>query len=159
MRAAVVGIGVAMLVVGGVLWYLPFPTSSSANVTVGYGYVVGTDPPLALLTSSVGYTATWTSQNTTNVSVFDCGTDSSCGSQGGQVAQGAGTHGTISWSGAKGEYFDIIPNDTAEVTVTYHTPLGGGTVGLVLVGFGAVLAVVGLRSAPPPRKPEPTTAE
>jgi hypothetical protein len=147
-RTGIVAIGLALLVVGCALWYLPFPSSTSANVAVGYGFVVGTNPPLAWLTSSVGYTATWTAVNATNVSVFDCGTDSGCSAQGAQVAQGSGTHGSLSWSGPKGEYFDVVPNDTASVTVNYHTPLGGGAVGLVLVAFGALLLAIGIRSPP-----------
>ncbi len=159
MRKGMVIVGLVLLLLGVVLWYVPVgnPQPSTA-VASGEVLVVGASPPLAVLSPSLPYSAAWTSSGGSDtVTVYDCGTDSSCanaGSASSQVTSGSGTSGTLTWSGSRGDYFAIEPgNGTVTVTPTIGEPFAGGLIGLLLVIVGLVLLLVG--AVRPPKPPAP----
>lgn len=147
MRAGVAVVGVVLLVIGAVLWYVPLPGTSTGqtNVAAGQGEVVQATAPLALLTPTVSMTVTWTASSSTQVRVLACGTDSGCGSPGSTpVASGTGTSGSLTFSADKGSYYLIEPDHSATINVQPTVPILGGALGLVLLIVGILLLVVGL---------------
>jgi hypothetical protein len=174
-RFRVVLVGVLLLVVGLALWYLPLPGPNGSNaVPDGSAAIVPSTTPLALLSSSLPWTASWTSASSVNVTAYDCGTSSNTCTQAVTlqgipiVASGTGSSGSLSWSGPRGEVYAIAVTSLtgvgATVTWGYSVPLGGGSVGLGLTGIGVVVILVGAAqkarptgppSAPAPKAPDP----
>lgn len=157
MRPLLVAVGVVVLVVGLALWYLPMPgQSASAQVPDNSGYVIQGTGPLAILSTSFAYSASWSAATSVNVSVYDCGTSSNCTNLVVGLtpitAFGNGTSGSLSWAGARGHYFAIVPSNAATITWTYQVPLLGGAVGVGLTVLGALVLLVGLIAKPPAKK-------
>jgi hypothetical protein len=152
-RANIAVFGAALIVVGLVFWYFPLTTGSTTTpVPQGDGYDYGL--PGALIIGPVPYTASWTSSTPANVTIFSCGTDSGCpnGPDSSVVAQANSTSdsGSISWTSSGGHYFLLVPSVTANVTVSYMEPVGGGLVGIGVLGLGAIVGVAGLAARRPP---------
>jgi hypothetical protein len=159
MRAAVAVFGVALIVVGAALWYLPLTSvSSSIRVPVGDAYVFGT--PASFLIGSVPWKASWTSDATANVTIYSCGTSSGCPNQlnGSVISHAMGTSGSMSWTGKAGQYYLLVPSTTSNVTVSYQEPLLGGLAGIGILGVGVLVAVVGVAMPrnPPKATPSPS---
>jgi hypothetical protein len=142
-------IGLAVVVVGALLWDLPIPTSAgSGAVPPGDELVVTAGAPLAVWTPTLSYTASFTSGSglPVRVTVYACGSDVSCSSYTASAALTSATAvtGTLHWSGAKGNSFALVPdvNTSAAVSIAVQVglPFRDGVVGLGLVGIGAVLA-------------------
>ena len=167
MRTGWVIVGVVLLILGFVLWYIPMNVSDgSLDVPAGSVDAVEANPPLALLTPNLPYTVTWSSDSghSVNVTVYNCGTDSSCANiaSSNKVTSGSGASGTVKWTGAKGNYYAIEPSSSSTVTVNVGEPLIGGIVGLALVAIGVIFLIVGAarKSKPraPPQEVEPAEA-
>lgn len=154
MRWVALTVGLVFLVAGGVLWTLPVYTDT--EVTLGgssggtqQGYVIGNAPPLAIFTPSLTYYAGWTAPGNVTVTVYDCGgTPSGCSTTRHVVVSGNGFSGGVSWNGAKGEYYVVVPSGSAQVGVSYAEPLVGGAVGATLTVLGALLALYGALTGP-----------
>jgi hypothetical protein len=169
MRGGIAVVGLILLILGLVLVYIPVPgipgtSTGSQNVPQGQGEKFSYPGTLAFLTSSIPYTVTWTSTNSTRIVVVDCGSDSGClqALADPVVASGNGTSGTLSFSGHKGQTYAVLnegPAATAAVNVQFSVPLIGGTVGsaLLIVGIVVFLAGLAMKKKPPPTMP--TTAE
>ena len=132
----------------------------SNDVPATSGDIVEANPPLALLTPHLPYTVTWTSDSggPVNVSVYNCGTDSSCSNFGpsDRVATGTGATGSLSWSGVKGNYYAIVPaglTGRTTVTASVGEPLDGGIVGLAVLVLGLIFLAIGATGGKPPRAP------
>ena len=100
MRTGWVIVGVVLLILGFVLWYIPMNVSDgSLDVPAGSVDAVEANPPLALLTPNLPYTVTWSSDSghSVNVTVYNCGTDSSCANiaSSNKVTSGSGASGTV----------------------------------------------------------------
>lgn len=157
MRPLLVAIGVVVLVVGVAVWYLPMPgQSASADVPDNSGYVIQGTGPLAVLSSTFAYTASWSAATSVNVTVYDCGTSSNCTNLVVGLtpitASGNGTSGSLSWQGDRGHYFAVVPSNAATITWTYDVPLLGGAVGLGLTVVGVLVLVVGVVAKRPAAK-------
>lgn len=151
MRAGMLVVGILLLIVGIVLWYLPVqPSATTQAVPTGEGAIISANPPLAVLTSSLSYNANWSASSTVTVNVYDCGTDTQCTNavHTSPIATGTGASGSLSWSGPKGEVFLVVPSSTATVTTTVTEPLLGGVIGVVLLVIGILLAAIGAMRAP-----------
>jgi hypothetical protein len=144
-------IGVAVVVIGALLWYLPFPTSAgSGAVPPGDELVVSAGAPLAVWTPTLSYTASFTSGSglPVRVTVYACGSDASCSSYtpNDAVTEVTAVSGTLHWSGARGNSFALVPdvNTSAAVSISVQVglPYRDGVVGLGFVGIGAVLAAL-----------------
>ena len=159
MRTGPIVAGLLIFVVGWALWYFPIQSVSTGATTITNGHVdsVGVGgAPLIVLGSSIPYTLKWTSSPAVNVTVYDCGSDSTCAlaTSGSSVARGVGASGSLAWTGHHGQYFAIVPTGgDATVAVTYTTPLLAGSVGLgaVILGFAMLVVGILLRT---PRGPE-----
>lgn len=160
--------GLIVLILGFVLWYIPVNISAGSNdVPAASGVVVEANPPLALLSSNLPYTATWSSDLgiPVNVSAYSCGTDSTCSHATDKVASGTGTTGTLTWSGSKGTYYVIIPTSKTSISVNVGEPVAGGIAGLALVVIGLIVLLAGaarkskMRPAPQPVNTEPAQTE
>ncbi|HEV2166477.1 MAG TPA: hypothetical protein VGS23_05835 [Thermoplasmata archaeon] len=165
MRTGWAVVGILVLIVGVALWYIPMNVSIGSNhVPALSGDIVEASPPAALLTPKLPYTVTWSSDSgaPVNLSVYNCGTDSTCGSftPSDRVASGSGATGTVTWSGVKGNYYAIVPSGlTAKTTVTASVgePLFGGLLGIGLLVLGLIFLAVGAggKSKKPAPKPMP----
>lgn len=145
MRTEVAIVGVVLAVVGAALWYLPLTAATSTKeVPLGDAYDFGV--PSTLIVGSIPYSAAWTGTGATNVTVFACGSDAGCVNATSHtiVAHGAGTTGSVGWTGKSGQYYLLVPNATVNLTLTYHEPVAGGLAGLGLLGAGILIAVAGL---------------
>ncbi len=163
MRTGMLVAGIVVLIIGVVLWYVPVePVTSSLTVPTGAGDTLSANPPLAVLSSQLTYSASWTSSSSITVNVYDCGTDSSCSNaiHSGAIATGTGSSGSLSWTGPKGDYYLIVPSSTATVTAGATEPLAGGIVGVILLVVGLLLAIIGAvrRPATPKAAPAPAAA-
>lgn len=166
MRAGIAVVGIVLLVIGAVLWYLPLPGTSTGQtqVAAGQGETVQATAPLALLTPQVTLTVTWTASTSAAIRVYSCGSDSSCGSPSSTaIASGSGTSGTLTFTADKGSYYIIVPDHTATINVQPTVPILGGALGLVLLVIGIILLLVGLvarkkqpKAEPAPVEPAPT---
>jgi hypothetical protein len=144
-RAAVAVFGVAMIVVGAALWYLPLNSvSSSIEVPLGDAYVFGV--PASSIVGSVPFKASWSSGSDTNVTIYSCGSNSGCPTQlnGSVIAHASGTSGSMGWTSKMGQYYLLVPNTTANVTVSFLEPLLGGIAGIGVLGAGAVILLAGV---------------
>ena len=161
MRTGMLVAGIVILIIGVVLWYLPVqPVSNSLTVPTGAGDTLSANPPLAVLTSQLTYSASWTASSSITVNVYDCGTDSACSNaiHSGAIATGTGSSGSLSWTGPKGEYYLIVPSSTATVTAGATEPLAGGLVGVALLVVGLIIAIVGAVRGPAKAKASPAPA-
>jgi hypothetical protein len=158
-RANVVVFGVALVLVGFVVWYFPLTTgSTSAPVPRGDAYDYGL--PGALLIGPIPYTASWTASGPANITIYSCGTDPGCpdGPDAPVVAYSDEASGSLSWTSSGGHFFLLVPGAPVNVTVTYMEPIGGGLVGIGVLGFGVIITVAGLamrRRSPPSALPAP----
>jgi len=152
MRTGWVIVGVIVLILGFALWYYPMSLAVGSNdVPATAGEEVNANPPLALLTPNLPYTATWSADSglTVNVSVYNCATDSTCthfNPSTDRVASGKGVSGTVTWSGVKGNYYLVVPTGLTgktTISVSVGEPLAGGLAGLALVVIGLILLIAG----------------
>lgn len=163
MRVAVVVLGIVVILVGAVLWLVPLaPATSSIQVPVGDAYDFGV--PGSLVIGNIPYKVAWTAGPDANVTIYSCGASSACagGTNESVLAQRYGSSGSVSWMGQAGQYYLLVPNQTANVTVDYQQPVSGGLVGLGVLGAGIVLTLAGLAipsrgSRAPPAEVEPPT--
>ncbi|MCI4358515.1 MAG: hypothetical protein L3J95_02565 [Thermoplasmata archaeon] len=159
--------GVIVLILGFVLWYVPMSLAvGSSDVPATAGLAVNANPPLALLSPNLPYSATYSSDSglPVNVTVYNCGTDSTCthfNPSSDRVASGKGSTGTLTWSGVKGNYYLVVPTGLTgktTISVTVGEPLAGGLAGIALVVIGLLLLLVGAASKQavrPPPQPMP----
>jgi hypothetical protein len=156
-KTSLVVFGLAIAIVGAALWYAPLVSSStSIPVPAGYAYDFGVSG--SLMIGPIPFTATWTSATDANVTVYSCGTSSSCSSEtnGTVVAHGTGASGSMHWSSRAGDYYLLVPSSDTNVTVTYVEPVAGGFAGVGLLGAGLLVLLAGLAVPGTPRKPAPT---
>lgn len=162
MRTGILLAGIVVLILGVVLWYLPIqPVTSTLTVPTGAGDTLSANPPLAILSSELTYSANWSAGSSITVNVYDCGTDTSCTNaiHTGAIATATGSTGSLSWTGPKGNYYLIVPSGTATVTAGVTEPLAGGIVGVLLLVVGLVLAIFGaVRNPPAPKASPPPVA-
>jgi hypothetical protein len=156
-RAAVAGFGLVLALVGAVLWYVPVTTASSST-PVPVGDAFDFSVPGTLIIGPVPFTATWTASGPTNVTLYGCGSDAKCSAQTNSsvIARGAGTTGSMKWTGKAGLYYLFVPDASTNVTISYGEPLLGGLGGLAVLGVGIVVLVAGIamrRSPGSPRTP------
>jgi hypothetical protein len=151
-RTSLLVFGLAVAVVGAVVWYAPLvSTSSSIPIPAGYAYDFGVTG--SLLIGPIPFTATWTGGSGDNVTVYACGTSSACASEtnGTVVAHGTGAHGSVGWSSRADRYFLLVPSLDSNVTVSYVEPVAGGFGGVGLLGAGVLILVAGLIVPPKSR--------
>ncbi len=155
MRKGILVVGVVLLILGAVLWYLPISTTQSQAVPNGDAWTIGANPPLALLTPTIPYTVTWNSASGLNVSVYDCGSSGSCTSSSLVNPVATGNGGSLSWSGTKGDSYAIVPSRATTLNLGIGEPIAGGLLGLLLVVVGIILALVGAASGGSKMRPAP----
>ena len=150
-------VGAVLAIVGAVLWLVPLSAASSST-PVAYGQAYDFGVPGSLEVGAIPYTAHWTMTTVGTVTVYSCGTDSNCpeGVNASVVAHGTGMSGSVSWSSRAGQYYLLVPNATANVTIDYKEPFEGGLVGMVLLGVGILVAVAAAAISGKP-KPDPPT--
>jgi hypothetical protein len=166
MRGSWVALGIVLLAVGVVLWYLPVSMAVGSTVVPALGGdIVHDDPTLAVLTPTVAYSSTWASSSGASVvvDVYNCGADSSCSNftSPTPVASGHGSSGSLSWSGGKGDYYAIIPmgiTQSTTVSVSVAQPLGGGFDGLGVVIIGVFVVFLGAIRRAQPHRGSPLTS-
>lgn len=159
MRAGPIVAGLLIFLVGWALWYFPVQSVSTGATSLADGAtaVVGVGgAPLILLGSTIPYTLKWSAATSVTISVYDCGSDSTCAlaTSASPLRTANGTSGVLSWTGHHGQYFAVGPSGgNASVAVSYTMPLLAGSVGLgaVLVGFTMIVVGILLSS---PRGPD-----
>ena len=151
-------VGAVLAVVGAVLWLVPLSAASSST-PVAYGQAYDFGVPGSLEVGSIPYTAHWTMSSDGSVTVYSCGTDSNCpqGVNATVVARGTGTTGAMSWSSRAGQYYLLVPNATANITIDYKEPFEGGLVGMVVLGVGILVAVAAAALPSRPKGGSPPT--
>lgn len=162
MRGGTVAVGLVLLILGVVLWYLPIAgqMSTTLSIPAGSEESIGDPAPVALLTKTVSFTVSWSSSSSVTVRVYDCGTNqNSCSTitnATSPVASGSGSTGSLTWSGPKGEYFAVVPSGSTTATISYSAPLANGLAGLGLTILGFLVFLIGLaRKAKTPPAPAP----
>ncbi len=142
--------GIVLLVIGATLWVVPIGMAQPAvDVPALRGLAVEGAPPLSLYTLPIPFSASWSSDSglPVNVSVYRCGTSlSSCSGASSEpghlVASGAGSTGSLSWNGPKGDYFLIVPSASATLHPEIGSTIAGGAAGLLAIALGAVLLLM-----------------
>jgi len=162
MRSNLLAVGILLVLIGVALWYFPLQSGSLApdHVPSGTKDIIQLSAPLDLLGSAVPFSLDWNASAKVTISVYGCGTDSSCASAGSSapLTTGSGVSGSLSWTGHRGQYFAVVPTGaTTTVDVSYDYPLYDGLPGIAIfvVGVIVVLLGVGLSRPLPPIKEFP----
>jgi hypothetical protein len=150
-------VGAILSVAGLMLAYFPLAQQDSSSQYIPSAtseYVIDYSAPLDLLFPRVLFTLSWTaSALQTNISVRSCGGDANCGHPAGPLATGHGRNGSLDFRGSANTYYLIVPaGGSANFTISYATPLLGGSAGFGV--FLAGLAMVVFSLTPP--RPAPT---
>jgi hypothetical protein len=153
-------IGLMLVLVGAVLWVLPISTNLATNVSIDSQTedVLSVSAPLAVLTFSVSFSASWTAVSPVNLTVFGCGSDSSCSNVPGNassITNGSGRTGELTWSGPRGAYFAVLPSGPAVLNLSYEAPLWNGLAGVVLLVLGVGITIAGFMGRGKERSEEP----
>jgi hypothetical protein len=158
MNRIVVAAGIAIVIVGALLWWWPMPLSRSAAIPPNGQMIVGYGDSVSPGLSAETYTARWESSGSVNVTVSDCGSDASCSTPGAIVAKASAPSGSVAWTGAPGQYFLVAPDANGSVNVSVDTqwPLQAGWAGIALAGVGGIVIVAGALLPPTRRGPPPT---
>lgn len=148
------------MIAGLLLWAIPVPMSfpsrtfeSSSKFYWGENVSVPSSP--GEFSSQIKYSASWSTSggladSADQLRVYDCGYHPKCADsvfQGYPMTMGMGSAGTITWTGGRGELFELNPGiltTNMTVAVSYSEQVAGGVVGLGLTLSGVAVAVVGL---------------
>jgi hypothetical protein len=140
MRSGLVIVGIILLVLGGVLMYVPLVPQSTVTVTYASPYaanVTGFTP-----TGSIPGTVTWSSSSSTEAILYVCtGAVHAFSCNGTQSTQYEnGTSGSFSFSVHSGGTILIGTSGTISATVK----LAEVTIGFVVLVIGAVILLLGV---------------
>lgn len=164
MRSGFIVAGLLIAVIGIAFWYFPLQSVATGAIAVNDGaeHTVGGGAPYSVLNHQVPYTLKWSSTTNVTVKIYDCGTDSTCAlaSTGPLVGSGAGSSGTVAWSGENAHYYAILPSGgSVTVAVSYLEPIAGGYAGVGGVVVGVALILAGILIRTPPMKEETVIRE
>lgn len=174
MRRTWVAVGVAALLLGAFVSFVPIIPIPSGTRTVG-GITVAYFQVHSLVIPQY-LQVPWTASTTTSVFAVDCGAQEPVGIPSGGngtsgacspsrvVAQQQGTSGTLSFSASDGDWI-YIGASGGNASITLRTT--NGLVGFVVMVMGALIALAGLflgggaasKSAPPPEERTPEREE
>ncbi len=148
--------GAILLALGIALFYIPIPgqgiTTFSDNSTGAF--VAGSSVPATFYEPSItpapiSFSVGWAYSAPVNVSVYSCGTDTSCAAGDAYevpaqlVAQGNAYVGTLTFNGVAGNGYEVYASSIISVTIAYNGPLVGGVIGLLFMVIGAIALIAG----------------
>jgi uncharacterized membrane protein len=159
MRAGILVVGIVLIILGGVLMFIPLIQSSSANLsTTQPAYEVNVTG--FSITGTIPGTISWTSNQAVTMDAGTCSAVSSnntCTGSRNILSSENGTSGTFTFSVAPGGAIVVgmIGGDAATASVTVK--LAQTTVGLILLVVGIILLLVGAvtHKKVPPAAPVP----
>jgi hypothetical protein len=99
--------------------------------------------------TAITFSVSWAYSEPVNVSVYSCGTDTSCAAGTAYavpaqlVAQGDSDVGTLTFNGVAGDGYEVYASSIISVNIAYNGPLFGGFVGLFFLVIGAIALVAG----------------
>jgi hypothetical protein len=148
--------GAILLVLGAALFLVPISGQgiTSFSDQSSSPYVAGSTAPATFYEPSVtpvaiSFSVSWAYSIPVNVSVYSCGTDTSCAAGSAYeipadlVAQGDSAVGTLTFNGVAGNGYEVYASSIISVDITYNGPLVGGFVGLFFLVIGAIALVAG----------------
>ncbi len=148
--------GAILLVLGAALFFVPIPgqgITSFSDQSTG-SYVAGSNVPAtfyepSITPAAITFSVSWAYSVPVNVSVYSCGTDTSCAAGTAYavpsqlVAQGDSAVGTLTFNGVAGDGYEVYASSIISVNIAYNGPLVGGAVGLFFLIIGAIALVAG----------------
>jgi|GEM_PF-4684752 len=141
--------GAVLLVLGAALFLVPISGQSVASDAPVYNTSPATFYEPSVTPQAISFTVSWAWGTPVNVSVYSCGTDTSCAAGPAHeipselVAQGVGAIGSLTFNGVAGNGYEVYANDTTVVQITYDGPLFGGFAGLLFLVIGAIVIIAG----------------
>jgi hypothetical protein len=99
--------------------------------------------------AAISFTVSWAWEVPVIVSVYSCGTDTSCAAgpahetPSNLVAQGTAEVGSLTFNGVAGYGYEVYANSTISVTIAYNGPLWGGFPGLLFLIIGIIVLIAG----------------
>ncbi|MCI4352105.1 MAG: hypothetical protein L3K14_01775 [Thermoplasmata archaeon] len=140
--------GAIILGLGALLYSIPI-----AGQSVGTEHATSTAPATfwepAVTPEAINFSVSWASSTSATVSVYSCGTDTSC--SGGRayaipshlIVRGTATIGRLNFSGVAGDGYEVYSSVPQNVDVVYRGPLYGGAAGVVLLVLGGIVFIAG----------------
>ncbi|HLN50928.1 MAG TPA: hypothetical protein VK455_02580 [Thermoplasmata archaeon] len=148
--------GAVLLVLGAALFFVPisgqgvtsFSDQSSSSEVAGNNAPATFWEP-SITPAAISFSVSWAYSIPVNVSVYSCGTDTSCVAGSAYetpaqlVAQGASAIGTLTFNGIAGNGYEVYASSIISVNIAYNGPLFGGLLGLFFMVIGAIALVAG----------------
>ena len=148
--------GAVLVVLGLTLFFLPISGQGVTSFSdQGSGSeVAGSNAPATFFEPSVtpaaiSFTVSWAYSAAVNVSVYSCGTDTSCAAgpvyevPANLVAAGNSPVGSLTFNGVAGDGYEVYASSIISVNIAYNGPLFGGVVGLFFLIIGAIALIAG----------------
>lgn len=141
--------GAVVFVLGALLFFIAIPGQSVLSDQGVASTVPATFYEPSYTPQPITFTVSWAEPIPAAVSVYSCGTDTSCSASSAYetpanlVAQGTATVGSLSFSGVAGNGYEVYANSSIAVNVVYSGPLLGGVVGILFLVIGAIALVAG----------------
>lgn|GEM_PF-5697843 len=128
---------------GLILVALPYSLTTSRMIPPGKEDLLPPpDVPLALAGTYQGHVQ-WDSNESVNVTIYDCGTSPACVvSAYPPLAAASGRYGNLSFTLTRGSYYAIVPSNSTLVTVRLTVPDALGALGAGLAVVGGIYLVV-----------------
>ncbi len=148
--------GAVLLVLGVALFYVPIPGQgiTSFSDQSSNGYVAGSNVPAtfyepSITPAAISFSVSWAYSIPVTVSVYSCGTDTSCAAGSAYetpaqlVAQGDSAVGSLTFNGVAGNGYEVYASSIISVNIAYNGPLFGGIVGLLFLVIGVIALIAG----------------
>jgi hypothetical protein len=149
--------GAVLVLLGTALFFVAIPgqsvtsfsdVSSSSDVASSTAPATFYEP--SITPAAISFSVSWAYADPVNVSVYSCGTDTSCAAgpayevPADLVASGTSAVGTLTFNGVAGNGYEVYASSVISVNVAYNGPLFGGVVGLLFLVIGVIALIAGL---------------